>query len=80
MIQWQGYDWLTNERWGQVHPANPIAWHDPSAVSIDDDGYLRLKTKPNPKDQNPTHILNYQMVLIYGQRFGCGHLKVGHLK
>ena len=50
MIQWQGYDWLTNERWGQVHPDKPVSWYDPSAVSIDEDGYLRLKTKQNPKE------------------------------
>lgn len=48
MIQWQGYEWLTQERWGNYHPGKPIVWYDPSQVIIDD-GLLRLGCQYNPK-------------------------------
>lgn len=48
-INWCGYDWLTNERWGQVHPNKTLSWSDPSAVEINKDGYLVLKTHKNRK-------------------------------
>jgi len=38
-INWQGYEWLTQERWGNVHPENPTKWNDPSAIKIDVEGY-----------------------------------------
>ena len=34
MIEWCGYEWLTQERWGQIHPIKPVAWYDESAVEI----------------------------------------------
>jgi len=49
IIKWQGYEWLNRERWGRVHPGKPDAWNDPSAVKIDDDGFLRLYTHKNTK-------------------------------
>lgn len=49
-MNWSGYEWLTQERWGQYHPDKPIVWYDPSAVEIDGvSNYLTLKTRPNPK-------------------------------
>lgn len=53
-INWQGYEWLTQERWGNVHPENPTKWNDPSAIKIDDDETLRLYARSNPK----THIID----------------------
>lgn len=49
-INWQGYEWLTQERWGLIHPEKPLVWYDSSAVSIDIDQTLRLKARPNPKE------------------------------
>ena len=46
-IKWQGYEWLPQERWGQVHPENPSKWNDPSAIKIDDDETLHLYAKQN---------------------------------
>jgi len=46
-IKWMGYEWLTQERWGNVHPDFPLKWNDPSAIKIDDDGTLRLYARPN---------------------------------
>lgn len=51
-IKWQGYEWLTQERWGQFHPDKPIVWYDPSAVTFPYEGILdtlSLKCRPNPK-------------------------------
>ena len=47
-IHWQGYEWITQERWGQVNPKDPKHWMDPSAVSISGDT-LYLKSHYNPK-------------------------------
>jgi len=44
-ISWSGYDWLTNERWGYVHPDKPLWWYDSEQVFVDSDGYLHLKTE-----------------------------------
>lgn len=49
MIQWSGYEWLTQERWGQIHPGKNFTWYDETAVSIDENNYLHLKTQYNPK-------------------------------
>ena len=49
-INWSGYEWLTQERWGIVHKDKPYCWYDPSAVQITLKGYLDLKTQYNPKE------------------------------
>ncbi len=48
-IQWSGYEWYMHEHWGQVRPDQRWLWMDPSAISVDDNGYLHLVTKYNPK-------------------------------
>lgn len=48
-INWCEYTWITQERWGQVHPEKSFCWYDPSCVSIDENNYLHLTTKFNPK-------------------------------
>lgn len=48
-IKWSGYSWLTQERWGQVHPDKPNWWYDESACSVDADECLHLLTHNNPK-------------------------------
>jgi len=47
-INWQGYEWLTQERWGDYHPDKPIVWYDPSQVIIEDD-ILKLGCQYNPR-------------------------------
>jgi beta-glucanase (GH16 family) len=49
-MNWSGYEWITQERWGQVHPDKPEWWYDGSAVRIDEHGYLHLATHYNPKE------------------------------
>jgi beta-glucanase (GH16 family) len=48
-FKWQGYEWITQERWGQVHPDKPHWWYDESCVSVDFTDCLHLTTKSNPK-------------------------------
>jgi len=48
-MKWSGYEWITQERWGQIHPDKPISWYDSSAVHITKEGYLLLKTHQNSK-------------------------------
>ena len=33
-IEWSGYEWITHERWGRIHPVKPVAWYDDDAVEI----------------------------------------------
>lgn len=49
-IEWSGYEWMTSERWGQVHPSKDFCFYDESAVTIDDDRNLVLKTHKNPTE------------------------------
>lgn len=49
MIQWSGYDWSTQERWGQIHTDKNFVWYDDTAVIVDDQGFFHLKTHYNPK-------------------------------
>lgn len=48
-INWQGYEWLPRERWGQVHLEKPLVWYDETAIQIDSDQTLRLKARPHSK-------------------------------
>jgi len=48
-INWQGFEWLPSERWGQVHPGNPIAWHNPEMIKLQDDGSVKLGAGICPK-------------------------------
>lgn len=52
-INWSGYDWLTQERWGNIHENKTICWYDPTAIEkiyqASGDDQLVLKTHKNPK-------------------------------
>ena len=48
-INWSGYNWIKQERWGKIHPDKKKWWYDESCVSIDDNKYLNLSVKNNPK-------------------------------
>lgn len=49
IFNWQGYEWLTQERWGQHHIERPAVWYDSSAVVIAENDYMSLKCRPNSK-------------------------------
>lgn len=48
-INWANYNWITQERWGQIHPDKPIVWYDESAVVLNDDNSIDLLSHWNPK-------------------------------
>ena len=48
-FSWEGYEWITQERWGQVHPEKAHWWYDESCVYLDNKDTLHLYTKYNPK-------------------------------
>ena len=53
VIKWSGYEWLTQERWGQIHPNKTICWYDEKAVDLiynpDRNDQLVLKTHASPQ-------------------------------
>ena len=60
-IDWAGYEWLTQERWGMYHPDKPNVWYDPSQIEIEKE-VLKLGVGYNPIEVNldsegPTYIL-----------------------
>ena len=48
-ISWCGYNWIPQERWGQIHPDKKHWWYDKDCVKIDDDNNLILSIRYNPK-------------------------------
>ncbi len=77
-IHWSGYEWLKQERWGNVYPTNLRGWLDPSCVNIDDRGYLHLLTKHNPKYFDRTKFTHpYGVGLVScTHRFGYGYFEI----
>ena len=74
-INWSGYEWIPQERWGQVHHEKLHWWYDASCVSVDSDDNLHLTTRRNPKTFN---IDGEQITSIVGVGLvSCTH-KFGH--
>lgn len=72
-IEWCGYEWITQERWGQVHPDKKYWWYDESCVSIDESGDLHLLTKKNLKTFPETGISQIGVGLVScTHKFGYG--------
>ena len=44
MIEWSGYKWNTQERWGKVHKDKSWNHYDSDCVRVDNWGYLHLET------------------------------------
>lgn len=78
-ITWSGYDWLTQERWGNIHPDKTYNWYDPSAVEICNNDLI-LKTHYNPKEftiNDKKIISNYGVGLISNTtKFDYGYFEV----
>ena len=79
-INWSGYEWLTRERWGSIHPSKSWNWYDPTAIEINDAGQLRLKIHRNPRDFDINGKIihsEYGAGLICCDReFGFGHCQI----
>jgi len=48
-FSWCGYEWTTSERWGLIHQNKPYCWYDNSAVHMNSDNSISLKTHKNPR-------------------------------
>ena len=57
-INWSGYKWITQERWGQIHPNKPWNWYDESCVSLNVSNELKLSIRWNPED----FIINQKLI------------------
>lgn len=77
-IHWSGYEWIRQERWGQIHEKKTWAWYDPSAVKIDKDGYLHLKTKRNPKYFENLKVISTTGIGLVScvEKFGYGIFEI----
>jgi beta-glucanase (GH16 family) len=49
-ISFCGYNWITQERWGQVHPEKKYVWYDENAVIPHNDNEISLLARYNPKN------------------------------
>ena len=49
MIKFCGYDWLTKERWGNIHPDKSYVWYDESSVIQNSEQEIVLLSKYSPK-------------------------------
>ena len=49
MIKFCGYNWLTQERWGNIHPEKSYVWYDESSVIQNSDEEIILLSKYSPK-------------------------------
>jgi hypothetical protein len=49
LIDWCGYQWMTQERWGLVHPEKSHWWYDKDRVHVDSKNVLHLRTGLNPR-------------------------------
>jgi len=49
IINWSGYQWSTQERWGNIHSDKLFCYYNSSCVIVDSYQYLHLLTKRDPK-------------------------------
>ncbi len=78
-LSWSNYQWIPQERWGQIHPEKSHWWYDPTQVLVDDEGLLHLKTDFNPKffdHLNKTSNIGVGLVSCTSQfKFGLFEIK-----
>lgn len=70
-IEWSGYKWLTQERWGNWHPHKPWNWYDPKAVKVENN-QLILDIINNPKDFSTGEFDENGDRVYYTSKYGMG--------
>lgn len=80
IFNWCGYEWLTEERWGNLHPDRPWAWDDPGCVKVNDNNELELSIDLNPKkiiingrEYNPNYGMGLVSTTANNPKFKYGH-------
>jgi len=75
-INWSGYRWITQERWGQVHKDKSWCWYDEERVKVDSNKYLHLETLKNPTKIGE-FTPEYGVGLVSSVRdFSYGHFEI----
>lgn len=74
MFNWCGFDWIKQERWGQIHKEKTNWWYDPDCVELDSTGNLVLSIKNNPKYFKELNITSDNGVGLVSclEKFGHG--------
>lgn len=77
-IRWQGYDWLTQERYGVWNPKKPLVWYDPDAVLEGVyPGKLHLLAHRNPRTFENGVTAPYGIGLVScTEKFLYGHFEI----
>lgn len=80
-IQWQSYEWLTKERWGNFNPNKPEVWYCPDMVQVSPDGTMRLGVRYKPTLVSPNGevpvVVPYQVGFIScTAEFGYGRFEI----
>ena len=79
-LNWSGYRWITQERWGEIHKDKSWCWYDEERVKVDDKKYLHLETFKNPKNftlGNKSITSNYGVGLVSSvKHFGYGYFEI----
>lgn len=79
-INWCGYNWITQERWGQIHKNKTQGWYDPSCVIIEKDNSISLLTKPHKKifniDGKKVVSPNGVGLISCTEKFGFGRFEI----
>lgn len=58
IINWSGYEWLPKEGWGDIHPDKSHWWYDKSAIEVDENNWIHLKTHYNPRYFEDLNIIS----------------------
>lgn len=76
-INWSGYEWITQQPWGSVHPSHPDWWYDPDAVDVRGTE-LVLKTIRSPKIHKEKDIVSRvgAGLVTCTKRFGYGRFEI----
>lgn len=78
MIKWKGYNWITRQVWGEIHPKHTFCWYDSSAVKIDSDDSLHLISHKNVR-YFPEHSVTSQIgigLICSENSFQYGHFEI----
>jgi len=83
-INWSGYQWITQERWGNIHSKKLFCHYSDSCVMVDNYQYLHLLTKKDPKkfrvsqNQSQTVVESPIAVGLISSKtmFGYGHFEI----
>lgn len=75
-IKWSEYEWLPREVWGQYHPDKTYCYYDPTAIEINSNNELILKTQLNPKQFDDISIPVGVGLVSCTEKFEYGYFEI----